>query len=76
MSDIRFDGEDLYQPRPTLAQNKGLTGLVLRWGLARDARRAQYVLLAVALGALVLALCVLAGSGVIGSGAPLPPPPP
>ncbi|MDE2057349.1 MAG: hypothetical protein KGI78_00655 [Patescibacteria group bacterium] len=45
---------------------RGITGLVIRWGLAKDARSAGYVLLGTAVGVAVLAFVmpmVIGGGG-------------
>jgi hypothetical protein len=75
MSDIRFDGEESYAPRPLRPRAKGLAGLVVRWGLAKNERSAQLVLLAAALIAFLIALALFMGSAFSGA-ATLPPPAP
>ena len=57
MADIEFQDEQMYAERP-VAREKGLTALVQKWGLAKDAKQAQYVLLGVAAIAIILAVII------------------
>ncbi len=47
MADIQFTEEQQYGPAPVASSQPALVKLVIRWGLAKDEKSAQYVLLSV-----------------------------
>jgi hypothetical protein len=55
---IQFDNQAITAPATAERPLSALTGLVIRMGLAKDARSASYVLLATAAVAVVLAFVV------------------
>lgn len=55
---ITFESEQEYAPMRPAASFPLLTGLVIKWGLAKDARDASYVLLGIAVVAAALAFVV------------------
>ncbi len=65
MSNLEFESDEEYAPRYESDEPKGFTGLVLRWGIAGDQKTAGYVLLGVAIAAVLLAfiLPMVFGSG-------------
>ncbi len=74
MTDIQFDTENEFaRPAAQSAGPKGLTKLVMKWGLAKDEKTAQYVLLGIAIVAILITLWLLFGQGG-GSSAPVIPP--
>jgi hypothetical protein len=55
MNDIRFDTQENEFGAPTQAsQGFDLSGKLISWGLVSDRKQAEYVLIFVAIGALVL----------------------
>ncbi len=77
MSDLQFEGEQEYASENTQPTTPVLVRWILATGLVREARQAQYVLLAVAVLAVLLALFffVSATTGGIGPSGKTPPPP-
>ena len=75
MADIQFETEQDYTPTTVSTESRGLAALVMRLGLAKDEKTARYVLLGIAVAAVVLAFVVPA---LIGGGTkpPLPWKPP
>lgn len=56
MVDIRFDPEDEFTRSEAYTREpRGMTALVMKWGLAKDEKMAQYVLLGIAVGVTLLA---------------------
>ena len=71
MSDLEFESDGEYAPRYGSDEPKGFTGLVMRWGLAKDKKTAGYILLGVAIAAVLLAIILPA---VFGEGGRAPEP--
>lgn len=57
MTDIQFQDEQMYG-RPVAAKEKGLTALVQKWGLAKDGKQAEYILLGMATTLIIITLAV------------------
>jgi hypothetical protein len=75
MAEIRFDNEQEFA-RPSAAEGpRGLTALVLKWGIAKDERNVQYVLLGVVvICILIIGFFIFPSRGP--ANIPLPPVPP
>lgn len=59
MTQVEFDSENAFAPRAvSSAEQKGIIGLVIRWGLAKDVRQANYVLIGVIIVATALAAAI------------------
>ncbi len=59
MSDISFDEENTsVRAAPLATQQPALVKLVIRWGLAKDQKGAEIVLISVAIIAAVLAIAI------------------
>ncbi len=58
MSNIQFEEDQEYARRPIQNKPRGLIALVQKWGLAKNDRGAQYVLLGVVVGAIFLAILI------------------
>ena len=56
MADLQFDTEQEFAPTSASAEPKGLTAIVMRYGLAKDEKSAQYVLLGTAVVAILIAV--------------------
>jgi len=58
MSDMQFeqDNANEFGAPPTVSSGSGMTNLLIKWGLVSSEQEAQYVLIGVAVVALVLAL--------------------
>lgn len=64
MADIQFDTEQEYARQSVQqSESSGLTGLVQKWGLAKDNQQANYVLLGIAIGAFFFTILVFMFSG-------------
>lgn len=72
MSDISFDEENtVMRAAPLVAQQPALVKLVIRWGLAKDQKGAEMVLIGTAVVAALLAIAIPLMSG----GKSMSPPP-
>ena len=58
MAEIQFDTEQEYASASAPEGPKGFAAFVMKWGLAKDEKTAQYVLLGVIAGAGILAFLV------------------
>ena len=72
MADIQFQ-EPQYAQSPSSAGPSGITGLITRWGLAKDERQAKIVLLIIAVLAVVVAVFTTFSFGGAGAVKPLVP---
>ncbi len=77
MPDLQFEGEQEYAPQYHQPETPVLVRWILATGFVRNARQAQYVLLAAAVlaGLLALFFFVSAAAGGIGPSGKTPPPP-
>ncbi len=72
-NNVQFQSEgNEYGPPPQQAEGFDLTGKLVQWGLVSSRQEAQYVLIGVAVLALLIAAYFLLHS----TGSSLPPPPP
>jgi len=72
---VHFDSQgDEYGAPPQRAAGFDLTGKLVTWGLVSTPQEAQYVLIGIAVLAVVIAGYLLIGS--VSGGGHLPPPPP
>lgn len=73
MADIQFDTEQEYA-RQSAQQSEpsGLTGLVQKWGLAKDNQQASYVLLGIAIAATITAIYIAIPKSIDNSANPPP----
>lgn len=62
MTRVSFDEEQVVAPHPLSTQAPALVRLVMRWGLAKDQRSAEYLLLGVA--ALAFAVMLFYGASL------------
>lgn len=66
---IHFEGEGAqYAPPLQSREYSAITGIVIKWGLAKDERSAGLVLLGVAIVAVIIALWLMLGGSGGGSG--------
>ena len=72
MADVQFENQGEEFGRPPQSSAFDLTGAMVRWGLVSDRRQAEYVLIALAVVAFLVAAYFL----FTGGGGNLPPPPP
>ncbi|MBU2103919.1 hypothetical protein KKD81_00015 [Patescibacteria group bacterium] len=71
MSDISFNEENTtVRPTPIAAQQPALVKLVIRWGLAKDQKGAEMVLIGTAVIAATLAIAIPFMSGSVDRPAP------
>ncbi len=69
MADIQFEGEQEFARPAVTRESGGLIALVQKWGFAKDNHQAEYVLLGIAVVAVIAAIFVFSMSG---SSAPPP----
>jgi phosphate starvation-inducible membrane PsiE len=57
MGDVQFDQDNAneFGAPPTVSSDSGMTAMLIKWGLVSTEQEAQYVLIGVAVVALVLA---------------------
>ncbi len=64
MAEIQFDNEQEFaRPAAYESEPRGMTKLIIGWGLAKDERSAQYVLVGVVVWAVLLAFLIPAFIG-------------
>lgn len=62
MEEVRFDSEQEFARPQAAAQGpRGLTALVMKWGLAKDEKTAQYILVGITVAAMLVMLFVWIG---------------
>lgn len=65
MGQVEFDNEGgAYARRGVSSESKGISGFVIRSGLAKDERQANYVMLGIIVVAIVLAIVIYVFGGV------------
>ncbi len=67
MTNVLFTEEQQYTPTPVGTSQSALVKLVIRWGLAKDEKSAQHVLLGTAIVMVSLMFWVLASNVGIGT---------
>jgi hypothetical protein len=60
MDEVRFEDQGEEFGRPPERKSFDLTAKIIQWGLASNRQQAEYILMAIGVGALVLALVVYA----------------
>lgn len=72
MSDLRFEtGDNEFATSRATPQGTDITGKLIAWGLVSDRQQASYLLIGIAVLALIIAFFLIRSSG-----SDLPPPPP
>lgn len=72
MGDIKFQGDSGYDFARRSIQSAGITGKLIRWGIAKNQKQAEYIQIGVIIVALIVTYFAMRGDPSGGPAAPLP----